>query len=110
MERLAGGKGIAECPFLGRRRPTAGTSVRARSPCRKRRTQARSLRLDQAIWRRDGRGNVSFTLRPGEILGSIGPNGGGKSTTVRMILGLLAPREGFVQFRWRSVNAGLAAS
>lgn len=34
---------------------------------------------------------VSFTLRPGEICGYLGPNGSGKTTTVRMLTGLLAP-------------------
>ena len=35
--------------------------------------------------------DVSFTLKPGEILGYVGPNGAGKSTTVKMIIGLLEP-------------------
>src|SRR5664279_6508658 len=47
--------------------------------------------------------NVSFTLRPGEILGYVGPNGAGKSTTVKMIIGLLEPSEREVQFQGRSV-------
>ncbi|HLN02679.1 MAG TPA: ABC transporter ATP-binding protein [Bryobacteraceae bacterium] len=47
--------------------------------------------------------NVSFTLKPGEILGYVGPNGAGKSTTVKMIIGLLEPSEGQVRFDGRSV-------
>jgi len=47
--------------------------------------------------------NVSFTLKPGEILGYVGPNGTGKSTTVKMIIGLLEPSEGQVRFDGRSV-------
>ena len=47
--------------------------------------------------------DVSFTLKPGEILGYVGPNGAGKSTTVKMIIGLLEPSEGHVRFRGRSV-------
>jgi ABC-2 type transport system ATP-binding protein len=47
--------------------------------------------------------DVSFTLKPGEILGYIGPNGAGKSTTVKMIIGLLEPSEGQVRFRGRSI-------
>lgn len=47
--------------------------------------------------------NVSFTLRPGEILGYIGPNGAGKSTTVKMIIGLLEPSDGQICFQGRSV-------
>jgi ABC-2 type transport system ATP-binding protein len=47
--------------------------------------------------------DVSFTLKPGEILGYVGPNGAGKSTTVKMIIGLLEPSEGQVLFQGRSV-------
>jgi ABC-type glutathione transport system ATPase component len=34
---------------------------------------------------------VSFTVRQGEIFGFLGPNGSGKTTTIRMMLGLLSP-------------------
>jgi ABC-2 type transport system ATP-binding protein len=47
--------------------------------------------------------DVSFTLKPGEILGYVGPNGAGKSTTVKMIIGLLEPSEGQIRFQGRSV-------
>jgi ABC-2 type transport system ATP-binding protein len=47
--------------------------------------------------------DVSFTLKPGEILGCVGPNDAGKSTTVKMIIGLLEPSEGQVRFQGRSV-------
>src|ERR1039458_4808562 len=47
--------------------------------------------------------DVSFTLKPGEILGYVGPNGAGKSTTVKMIVGLLEPSEGQIRFEGRSV-------
>ena len=40
--------------------------------------------------------DLSFEIRPGEIFGLLGPNGSGKTTTVRMILGLLEPDEGHV--------------
>ncbi|MFP4475795.1 MAG: ABC transporter ATP-binding protein [Desulfatibacillaceae bacterium] len=38
--------------------------------------------------------NVSFTVEKGEILGFLGPNAAGKSTTMRMITGYLAPSSG----------------
>lgn len=38
--------------------------------------------------------NVSFTVRAGEFLGLIGPNGGGKTTLLRTLLGLLPPTQG----------------
>lgn len=37
---------------------------------------------------------VSLTIQPGEVYGLIGPNGSGKSTTMKALLGLLAPTEG----------------
>jgi energy-coupling factor transport system ATP-binding protein len=40
---------------------------------------------------------VSFELRPGEYVGVVGPNGGGKSTLVRLLNGLLRPESGSVR-------------
>jgi ABC-2 type transport system ATP-binding protein len=37
---------------------------------------------------------VSFEINQGEIVGYLGPNGSGKTTTIRMLLGLYAPSEG----------------
>jgi ABC-2 type transport system ATP-binding protein len=37
---------------------------------------------------------VSFTVRPGDILGFLGPNGAGKSTTMKMITGYIRPDAG----------------
>lgn len=37
---------------------------------------------------------VSFTVEKGEIFGYLGANGAGKSTTIRMLCGLLAPTSG----------------
>lgn len=42
--------------------------------------------------------DVSFSIRPGEILGYLGPNGAGKSTTVKILTGLIEPAEGKVLF------------
>jgi len=39
---------------------------------------------------------ISLGVRPGEILTIIGPNGGGKTTLLRIMLGLLAPDQGTV--------------
>jgi len=40
--------------------------------------------------------NLSFTVRKGEYLGIIGPNGGGKTTLIKIILGLLQPTSGTI--------------
>lgn len=38
--------------------------------------------------------SVTFEVPPGEIVGYVGPNGSGKTTTIRMLLGLLYPTRG----------------
>lgn len=38
--------------------------------------------------------HISFEIMPGDILGYIGHNGSGKTTTIRMLCGLLTPTEG----------------
>ena len=47
---------------------------------------------------------VSFTIRPGEILGYLGPNGAGKSTTVKVLTGLIEPTEGRILFQGHDVR------
>jgi len=38
--------------------------------------------------------HISFNVMRGEVVGYLGPNGSGKTTTIRMLLGLLEPSEG----------------
>jgi ABC-2 type transport system ATP-binding protein len=40
---------------------------------------------------------ISFSIKPGEILGLLGPNGAGKTTTIQMLLGLVTPTTGSIQ-------------
>ncbi len=38
--------------------------------------------------------HVTFSVQAGEVLGYLGPNGSGKTTTIRMLCGLITPTEG----------------
>ena len=38
--------------------------------------------------------HINFEVNAGEVVGYLGPNGSGKTTTIRMLLGLLEPTEG----------------
>ncbi len=38
--------------------------------------------------------HVTMTVAEGEIVGFLGPNGSGKTTTIRMLLGLVFPTDG----------------
>ena len=41
--------------------------------------------------------NLSFDVKPGQVTGFLGPHGSGKSTTMRMIVGLDAPDSGSIR-------------
>jgi len=40
--------------------------------------------------------NIGFTIQPGEIVGLLGENGVGKTTTLKMLTGILYPSGGYV--------------
>jgi ABC-2 type transport system ATP-binding protein len=42
--------------------------------------------------------HISFHLKQGEILGLLGPNGSGKTTTIYMLLGVLTPTSGAISY------------
>jgi len=41
--------------------------------------------------------DISFTVRPGEVLGFLGPNGAGKTTTMRMLAGFVPASAGYAE-------------
>jgi len=53
--------------------------------------------------------DVNFTVRPGEVLGYLGPNGSGKTTTVSIAIGLIQASAGTVRFDGRDVQEDLVA-
>lgn len=52
--------------------------------------------LIKTLGRRTVVDRVSFAVRTGEIFGFLGPNGSGKTTTIRMALGIIRPDSGAV--------------
>ena len=47
--------------------------------------------------------NLSFDLQEGEILGLLGPNGAGKTTTIQMLLNILTPSKGDINYFGKSL-------
>ncbi|RYL93040.1 ABC transporter ATP-binding protein [Sporolactobacillus sp. THM7-4] len=48
--------------------------------------------------------DVTFDMNPGELVGLVGLNGAGKSTTIKHILGLLDPFEGEIRVAGRTIR------
>ena len=48
--------------------------------------------------------NINFKVNEDEIIGLLGPNGCGKTTTIGMILGLLKPTEGKVLINGKDIE------
>lgn len=51
--------------------------------------------------------HVNFMAKPGEILAFVGPSGGGKTTMLRLLLGLLSPQDGSLTVRLADGSAEL---
>ncbi|KPK62871.1 hypothetical protein AMJ83_09370 [candidate division WOR_3 bacterium SM23_42] len=48
--------------------------------------------------------NISMSLSRGEFLGIIGPNGAGKSTMLRLLCGILRPKQGEIQLFGKNLH------
>jgi branched-chain amino acid transport system ATP-binding protein len=48
--------------------------------------------------------NLDFVVEQGEIIGLIGPNGSGKTTTLNLITGFLKPDSGTITFRGEDIT------
>lgn len=69
-------------------------------------TDSPILRLADVCFRRDGRAilcNINLDIRRGEFVAITGPNGGGKTTLLRLILGLQKPSSGRIERRENAV-------
>ena len=49
---------------------------------------------------------INLEVHRGEIVGYIGANGAGKSTTIKIILGLLTPTSGHIELFGEKISAG----
>ena len=52
--------------------------------------------------------DVSFQLNQGEVLGLLGPNGSGKTTILKMLVGLLKPSSGAIHIKSFNINTQFA--
>jgi ABC-2 type transport system ATP-binding protein len=50
-------------------------------------------------------GDLSFTVRPGDVLGLVGPNGAGKTTTLRSVAGIIPPSSGRISIAGHDLAA-----
>ncbi|MDF1489575.1 ABC transporter ATP-binding protein [Tessaracoccus caeni] len=57
--------------------------------------------FSRATTRKVAVSGVSFDIAPGELVGYLGANGAGKSTTIKMLTGILVPTSGVVQVAGR---------
>ena len=48
--------------------------------------------------------DISFTMKDGEFVGILGPNGGGKSTFICLALGLLKPQKGKIEVNEKKIS------
>jgi lipopolysaccharide export system ATP-binding protein len=70
-------------------------------------TNGRLLTTEKLVKEYRGRrvvNGVSVNVNAGEIVGLLGPNGAGKTTTFNMVVGIVKPDEGFVEYQGRRIT------
>lgn len=70
----------------------------------------KSFRGDMSLKKREVLRGVTFEARPGEALGFLGSNGAGKTTSIKIILGLIKADQGTVELFGRPAGCRDAAS
>ena len=48
--------------------------------------------------------DINLEIKEGDFLGLVGPNGGGKTTLIKIILGLLTPGQGRVEIFGQNIK------
>ncbi|NYD79751.1 ABC transporter ATP-binding protein [Arthrobacter cupressi] len=65
--------------------------------------------LSKRFGHRSAVDSVNLAVPRGSVYGFLGPNGSGKTTTIRLLLGLAAPTSGGIRVLGRPIPAGLSA-
>ena len=78
-------------------KPGKASSLWKRRTCPRRLAMIELVGVGKAYGRRWAVQDLTFSARPGEVLGLLGPNGAGKTTTMRIVTGYLPPTTGSVR-------------
>ena len=62
------------------------------------------INLSKSYKTKNAVNNINFKINENEIVGLLGPNGCGKTTTIGMILGLLKPTSGQVLINGKNIE------
>ena len=62
------------------------------------------INLSKSYKTKNAVNNINFKINENEIVGLLGPNGCGKTTTIGMILGLLKPTNGQVLINGKNIE------
>ena len=63
------------------------------------------INLSKSYGKKNAVKNINFEIKENEIIGLLGPNGCGKTTTIGMLLGLLKPSNGQIVIKGRPGSA-----
>ena len=106
--KAATGSETIDDAYVALMAPTAGYGRRVRLPTAPPRVSETLAVETSQLTRRFGDftavDGVSLAVRAGEIVGFVGPNGSGKTTTIKMLVGLLAPSAGEARMFGRPVR------
>ena len=62
------------------------------------------INLSKSYGKKDAVKNINFKIKENEIIGLLGPNGCGKTTTIGMLLGLLKPSNGQININGMKIE------